>query len=130
MTVQILYNLQNHPNFHSEERLVILPRGRERSGGLQVSILLVYDKNRINNGFRELVAWRNVRPDAPSLSPGPAGLIIGTFYIGLFCSEKSPHFLSNLYSRLLGEKLIISTKPGKKVCVGVWGDLLPGLNPP
>ena len=96
--------------------MVILPRGRERSGGLQVSILLVYD----NNGFhRELVAWRNVRPDAPSLSPGPAGLIIGTFYIGLFCSEKSPHFLSNLYSRLLGEKLIISTKPGKKVCVGV-----------
>ena len=43
-TVQIFYNLQNHPTFHSEERLVNLARGR---GGLcySIYILLVYAVN-------------------------------------------------------------------------------------
>ena len=36
----IFFNLQNHPTFHSEERLVNLVRGRECFVGL--SILLVY----------------------------------------------------------------------------------------
>ena len=40
MTVQMFYNLQNHPIFHSEERLVNLARRRECLVGL--SILLVY----------------------------------------------------------------------------------------
>ena len=36
----IVFNLQNHPTFHSEESLVNLVRGRECLVGL--SILLVY----------------------------------------------------------------------------------------
>ena len=30
MTVQVFFNLQNHPTFHSEERVVNFVRGRER----------------------------------------------------------------------------------------------------
>ena len=40
MTVPFCFNLQNHPTFHSEERLVNLLRGGECFVGL--SILLVY----------------------------------------------------------------------------------------
>ena len=40
LTVNTFFNLQNHPTFHSEERLVNLERGRECCVGL--SILLVY----------------------------------------------------------------------------------------
>ena len=40
LTVQLFFNLQNHPTFHSEERLVHLERGRE--GCIGLSILLVY----------------------------------------------------------------------------------------
>ena len=39
MTVQMFYNLQNHPIFHSEERLVNLARRRECLVGLS---LLLY----------------------------------------------------------------------------------------
>ena len=40
LTVQIFFNLRNHPTFNSEKRLVNLKRGRECSVGL--SMLLVY----------------------------------------------------------------------------------------
>ena len=40
LTVQVFYNLQNHPILHSEERLVTLVRGGECFVGL--SIFLVY----------------------------------------------------------------------------------------
>ena len=40
MTVQIIFNLQNHSTFYSEERLINLVRGREGFVGL--SILSVY----------------------------------------------------------------------------------------
>ena len=36
LTVQIFINLQNHPTFHSEERLVILVSGRECFVGLSI----------------------------------------------------------------------------------------------
>ena len=36
LIVRIFFNLQNYPTFHSEERLVILERGRE------CFVLLVY----------------------------------------------------------------------------------------
>ena len=39
-TVKIFYNLQNHPTFHSEERLVNLAKRSECLVGL--SLLLVY----------------------------------------------------------------------------------------
>ena len=42
MTVQIFFNLQNHPIFHWQERLVILVRGRECFIGLYLSIVFVY----------------------------------------------------------------------------------------
>ena len=41
-TVQIHYNLQNHPFFNSEERLVNLVRSRERFVGLSISLWLKY----------------------------------------------------------------------------------------
>ena len=41
LIIQIFYNLQNQPTFHSEERLVNLARGREFFVGLSIS--LVYD---------------------------------------------------------------------------------------
>ena len=41
LTIQIFFNLQNHPIFHSKEKLVNIVRGRECFVGL--SILLVYD---------------------------------------------------------------------------------------
>ena len=41
LTVQIFVHLQNHPTFHSEERLVNFVRGRECFVGL--FLLLVYD---------------------------------------------------------------------------------------
>ena len=42
LTVQIFFNLQNHPTFQSKEWLVILVRGRECF--VVLSILLVYDR--------------------------------------------------------------------------------------
>ena len=47
LTVQNFYNLQNHPTFHSEEKLAKLVRRRECFVGLSIffnffSILLVY----------------------------------------------------------------------------------------
>ena len=41
LIVQIFYNLQNHPPFHSEGRLVNLARGWECFVGLSTSILLL-----------------------------------------------------------------------------------------
>ena len=41
LTVHIIFNLQNHPTFRLEERLVKLARGRECFAGL--SVLLVYE---------------------------------------------------------------------------------------
>ena len=43
-SMQIFFNLQYHPTFHSEERMVNLVKGRECFVGL--SILLVYGLER------------------------------------------------------------------------------------
>ena len=42
LTVQIFFNLQNHPTFHSKERLVDLVRGRECFVGLSVFFVYAY----------------------------------------------------------------------------------------
>ena len=47
LNVQILYNLQNHPTCHQEERLVSLVRRRECFVGL--SLLLVYGRSGSNS---------------------------------------------------------------------------------
>ena len=47
-TVQIHYNLQNHPFFNSEERLVNLVRSRERFVGLSISLWLKYIPTALN----------------------------------------------------------------------------------
>ena len=42
LTVQIFFNLQNHPTFHSKERLVDIVRGRECFVGLSVFFVYAY----------------------------------------------------------------------------------------
>ena len=44
LTVDIFFNLQNHPAFHSEERLVNLVRGKECFVSQSILLAYVLDK--------------------------------------------------------------------------------------
>ena len=65
MTLQIFYNLQNHPTFHAEKRLVNLQRGSECCAGL--SLLLVYGQQ----CFFYLINQSGPRPGGSEDQRGP-----------------------------------------------------------
>ena len=65
MTVQIFFNLQNHPTFHPEEMWINLGRGRECSVGL--STLFVYYWTTVYNTL-EAISYESVSDSSPELT--------------------------------------------------------------
>ena len=87
LTVLIFLNLQNHPTFHSEERLVYLVNRRECSAGLHVSILCFKRKKGANFVSQPVhVYWLIDCPSATTWRSGSTFLgdllnhYPGTFY--------------------------------------------------
>ena len=80
LTVQIFYNLQNIPIFHSEERLVKLARGRDCFVGL--SILLVYGSKPLERDRTPLSGGKTGRKNCAQCSQE---LDFHTIYMNLFC---------------------------------------------